>query len=240
MAGFSLHRDEGTDRVSRCLRSAMQLWLQIWCVIAHHDHHRLLHDEVERFAHLDTIWVICEHCGCVHRRWARGMAAAIMRGGDMAGFSLHRDEGADGRPEGIWSPYGPELTEQEQRAGVVRESFKLRPLTPKMMDHFRKMATKRVWRRNQQEDELNQEQYNECLYDAIILDWEGVYTDEEKTQPAPCTLENKMLLASLSLDRANFIVLQASLFANDDDARKAAQRDNFRQPVPVQIGSQEP
>jgi hypothetical protein len=158
----------------------------------------------------------------------------------MAGFSLHRDEGTDGRPEGIWTPYGPELTEIEQKAGVVREAYKIRPLAPKHMDHFRKLATKKVWRRNQQEDEINQEQYNEALYDHLIELWEGVYLDEAKTQPAPCTLENKLLMAGLSLDRANFIVLQGSLYSNDDDARKAAQRDNFRKPVPVSAGPQEP
>jgi hypothetical protein len=228
----------------------MQLWLHIWCILAHRDHHRLLNDEVERFAHLETIRVICEHCWCVHRRWARGMTLSSMRGDEMAGFSLHRDEGTDGRPEGIWTPYGSELTEEEHQINVIRaatgqalikrEGFKIRPLATKNMDHFRKMATKKVWRRNQQEDELNQEQYNELLYDYLIEDWEGEYLDEEKTQPAPCTLENKLLLASLGLDRPNFIVLQGSLYANDDEARKAAQRDNFRQLMPVQIGSQEP
>ncbi len=154
----------------------------------------------------------------------------------MAGFSLHRDEGTDGRPEGIWSPYGPELTDLEQKAGIVREGYKIRPLAPKNMDHFRKMATKKVWRRNQQEDELNQEQYNELLYDYLIEDWEGVYLDELKTVLAPCTLENKLLLAGMSLDRANFIVLQGSLYANDDDARKAAQRESFRRTGSLSTG----
>jgi hypothetical protein len=154
----------------------------------------------------------------------------------MAGFSLHRDEGADGRPEGIWSPYGPELTDVERQAGVVQEAYKIRPLRPKMMDHFRKMATKTVWKRNQREEEVDQERYQEALYDHLIQDWEGVYLDEEKIQPAPCTLENKLLLAGMSLDRANFVVLQGSLFANDDTAREEAQRNNFRRARASQIG----
>ena len=156
----------------------------------------------------------------------------------MAGFSLHRDdEGSDGIPEGIWSPYGPELTEIEQQKKIVREGYKVRPLRPRNMDHFRKMATHRIWDRNQRVEEVNQEQYNSFLYDFLIEDWEGVYLDEEKTQPAPCTLENKLLLAGLSLDRANFIVLQGSLYANDDEAREAAQRESFRRqnPLPARL-----
>jgi hypothetical protein len=157
----------------------------------------------------------------------------------MAGFSLHRDEGSDGQPEGIWSPYGPELTDAEQKAGIKREGYLIRPLSPKNMDHFRKLATKKIWRRNQQEDELDQERYNEALYDYLVVDWQGVYLDEAKTAEAPCTLEHKLLLASMSLDRANFIILQASLYANDDEARKTAQRDNFRQARAVPAGSTE-
>lgn len=147
----------------------------------------------------------------------------------MPGFSLQRDEGSDGRPEGIWTPYGPEIAEADEKAGKVRESYKLRPLRPKDMDHFRKLATKKKWRNNQQVEDTDTDQYNELLYDFIIEDWEGLYEDDAHTQPAACSLENKLILADKSLDRANFVVLQASLYANDDDARKAAQRQNFRQ-----------
>jgi hypothetical protein len=157
----------------------------------------------------------------------------------MAGFSLHRDEGADGRPEGIWTPYGPELTEEEKAKLKLREAYKIRPLRPKDMDHFRKLATKPKWRNNQRVEEPDPDQQNELLYDFLIEDWEGLYEDDEHTQPAPCTLENKLILANKSLDRANFVVLQASLYANDDEARKAAQRNNFRQIVPVSHGSSE-
>jgi hypothetical protein len=156
----------------------------------------------------------------------------------MAGFSLHRDEGPDGRPEGIWSPYGPDPTEVEVAKGIKREGFKVRPLAPKNMQHFRKISTKKKWRNNQQIEESDDEQYNELLYDYLIEDWEGVYLDEEKTQPAPCTLENKLLMAGLSLDRANFIVLQGSLYANDDEARQEAQRASFRRSSALSTGLQ--
>lgn len=51
----------------------MLIWHQFWCVIAHRPYHRQLSDGVERYVHLDTVLVICERCGSMHRRWARGM-----------------------------------------------------------------------------------------------------------------------------------------------------------------------
>jgi hypothetical protein len=169
----------------------------------------------------------------------------------MAGFSLQPEERKDGRPEGIWTPYGPELTAEEEqinvrraaegKALIKREAYKIRPLRQKDMAHFRKVATdtKPRWRNNQRVEEPDPDQYNELLYDFLIEDWEGLYEDDEHMLPASCTLENKIILSEKGLDRPNFIVLQASLYANDDEARKTAQRDNFRQAVPVQGRSQE-
>jgi hypothetical protein len=228
----------------------MHLWSHIWCVVAHRDHHRLLSDEVERFARLNTVLVICEHCGCVHRRWARGIASRIMRGDDMAGFSLQDEERIDGRPEGIWTPYGPELTAEEEQINVrraaegkpllKREAFKIRPLYQKDMDHFRKMAVpKNKWVNNQRVTDPDPDEQNKYLYDYLTEDWEGIYEDDAHEIPAECTLDNKLKLASKGLDRPNFIVTQASRYANDDEERKAAQRDNFRARHSAPVGPSE-
>jgi hypothetical protein len=156
----------------------------------------------------------------------------------MAGFSLQPEERKDGRPEGIWTPYGPEPTDEEQAQGKLREAYKIRPLRQKDMDHFKKLATpKNKWSNNQRVTDPDPDQYNELLYDFLIEDWQGLYEDDEHTRPAPCTLNNKLILSEKGLDRPNFIVLQASLYANDDEARKAAQRENFRARHPAQIGS---
>jgi hypothetical protein len=226
----------------------MQIWVHVWCVIAHRAYHRLLSGEVTRVAHLDTIEVICEYCGCVHRIWARGLAAQTMRGEDMAGFSLQDEERIDGRPGGIWTPYGPELTAEEEainvrraregKALLKREAFKIRPLYQTDMDHFRKMAVpKNKWVNNQRVTDPDPDEQNKYLYDYLVEDWEGIYADDEHEIPAECTLDNKLKLAGKGLDRPNFIVTQASRYANDDEARKAAQRDNFRQAHPVAAGS---
>jgi hypothetical protein len=101
------------------------------------------------------------------------------------------------------------------------------------------MAMERRWENHQRVEAPNPERRNELLYDYAIEDWEGVYLDDAKTQPAPCTLEYKMILAGKSLDRDNFIILQGSLYANDDAAREKAQRDNFRQADPISARSSE-
>jgi hypothetical protein len=158
----------------------------------------------------------------------------------MAGFSLQDEERIDGRPEGIWTPYGDDVTAEEQAQGKLREAFKIRPLHQKDMDHFRKLAIpKNKWVNNQRVTDPDPDQYNELLYDFLIEDWEGIYEDNAHTRPAPCTLEWKLKLAGKGLDRPNFIVLQASRYANDDEARKAAQRDNFRARHPAPVGSSE-
>jgi hypothetical protein len=148
----------------------------------------------------------------------------------MAGFSLQDEERIDGRPEGIWTPYGPDVTEEEKAQGKLREAFKIRPLHPKDMNHFRKQATpKGKWKSNNQRDEEpDPDQYNAYLYDFLIESWEGLYEDNAHTRPAACTLENKLKMADKSLERANFIVIQASLFANDDAAREEAEKARFR------------
>jgi hypothetical protein len=156
----------------------------------------------------------------------------------MAGFSLQREERIDGRPEGIWTPYGDDVTEEEQAKGQVREAFKIRPLYQKDMNHLRKMAIPpNKFVNNQRVTDPDPDQYNTLLYDFLIEDWQGLYEDDAHTRPAPCTLENKLLLADKGINRLNFIVNQASQYANDDEARKAAQRDNFRARHPAQIGS---
>jgi hypothetical protein len=156
----------------------------------------------------------------------------------MAGFSLQEEERVDGRPEGIWTPYGPELTAEDERAGIMREAYKIRPLRPKDMDHFKKMATpKNKWSQNQRVTDPDPDQYNALLYDFLIEDWEGLYEDDAHTRPAPCTLDYKLKLAEKSLERANFVVLQASLYANDDEVRKNAQRENFRAARAASAGS---
>lgn len=144
----------------------------------------------------------------------------------MPGFTLRKEEGEF--PEGIWTPYGPELTEAQEQAGAVREAYKIRPLSLSKIDHFRTMASKKKWRQGQQVEEVDEKRRLELLWDYLIDGWEGVYLDEAKTQPAPCTLENKLLLSLNSLDRNNFIVTQGSLYANDDEAREEAEKVRFR------------
>jgi hypothetical protein len=156
----------------------------------------------------------------------------------MAGFSLRTDVSEEEQRAGIWTAYGAEPTDEERRRGIKQEAFKIRPLTPKDFNHFDKMAMERRWENHQRVEAPNQERRNELLYDYAIEDWEGIYLDDAKTQPAPCTLQYKMLLAGKSLDRDNFIIMQGSLYANDDAAREKAQRDNFRQADSLPIGLQ--
>lgn len=146
----------------------------------------------------------------------------------MPGFSL-TPEHQSNVSEGIWTPYGPAPTDEERQQGLVQERYKIRLLTPKKMSHWRTVATEKKWERHQQIESVNDVRYNELMYDDLIEDWEGVYLDEEKQQLAPCTLEYKVALMTASLDRQNFIILQGSLYANNDDARREAQRANFRQ-----------
>lgn len=145
----------------------------------------------------------------------------------MAGFTLRPDAAPEDNA-GIWSPYGPEPTTAEAAQGIVQERYKIRLLTPARMQTHRKAAMQKVWQRHQQVEDVNEEEYNERLWDDLIEGWEGVYLDPEKRQPAPCERPYKIMLMRQSLDRQNFVILQASLYANDDAARLEAQRRNFR------------
>jgi DNA repair protein RecN (Recombination protein N) len=78
-----------------------------------------------------------------------------------------------------------------------------------------------------EEEELNQERFNALLADHVIAGWEGVYLDEEHTEIAPCTLENKVQLLGDTLHRVNWIVDTATLLANDDTARREIERKNL-------------
>jgi hypothetical protein len=153
----------------------------------------------------------------------------------MPGFTL-RPSHSPQPEEGTWTPYGPEPTEAERARGLVQECYKIRLLTPKKMTHWRTVAVEKKWENNQLVEKQNDARYTELMYDELIEDWQGVYLDEEKTQPAPCTLEYKVALMTDSLDRQNFIILQGSLYANNDDARRDAQRANFRPAHPVESG----
>ena len=159
----------------------------------------------------------------------------------MPGFSLSLPSAQVAQvEEGIWTPYGPEPTASERAQGLVQERYKIRLLTPKKMTHWRTISTEKRWERHQQIEVQNDARYNELMYDDLIEDWEGVYLDEEKTQQAPCTLEYKVALMTASLDRQNMIILQASLYANNDDARREAQRANFRHARDVSVSHTEP
>ena len=158
----------------------------------------------------------------------------------MAGFTL-RDDDEKEMAEGIWTPYGPEPTEEERARNIKQERFKIRPLTQTIIDHFDTIAVNKVWDKqtHQHVDEPDKDRKNELLYDYMIEDWQGVYLDKRKTQQAPCTLENKLKLAGMGLDRPNFIFTQAGLYANDDAAREAAEEANFRRNPPTRIGPSE-
>jgi hypothetical protein len=150
----------------------------------------------------------------------------------MAGFTLKKQTAEPG----IWTPYGPEPTAEERARGIVQEAYQIRPLRPSHLDHFRKMATKKVWRRGQQEEEIDQERYNALMADHLIEAWQGVYEDDAKRQGAACNLEMKVALMAASLERANMIVQQARLYADDDEAKEAAQRANFRGVGEAEVG----
>jgi len=75
---------------------------------------------------------------------------------------------------------------------------------------------------------LNRESFYKALYDRILLDWEGIWQDADKTIPLPCTADAKYALYCASSQRADFIWEEAQRLANSDQARQEAERKNFR------------
>ena len=75
---------------------------------------------------------------------------------------------------------------------------------------------------------LNREAFYKALYDKILLDWSGIFSDSEKTIELPCTTDAKYALYCASSQRADFIWEKAQELANNDAARHEAERKNFR------------
>ena len=146
----------------------------------------------------------------------------------MAGFSLRKSDD----DTGIWTPFGPEPTAEEQARGIVQEAYQIRPLGPQNMAHCRQLATRRVMRNgvlvDDQESEEYRKRYEMALADYLVVAWQGVYLDDAKTEAAECNLEHKYALYQQSLERQNFWISQARLYADDDTARKEAERQSFR------------
>lgn len=126
---------------------------------------------------------------------------------------------------GIWTEF-PEF------AG---ERFKIRPLSPQMIEHFRKQTTKEVVNRRtgQKTEERDEERYNGLLWDHLLEDWE--LTNSQGT-PWPCTLANKLKLADRYATRVTAIVQAAMDYANDDAVRQEAERVSFRDVGEAQAG----
>lgn len=150
-------------------------------------------------------------------------------------------------------------SEEQQREGVWTcinidgddEWFKVPAMRPKDLEHIDTMATEKVWRRGVQVEEINKERRNELLADFLIQDWRFVMYEKDAEGNKvwlPPTLENKVELIGGSLERANILITQARLYADNEAARRAAEQEAFqrlgeapaRQPVAQVRGVPEP
>jgi hypothetical protein len=75
--------------------------------------------------------------------------------------------------------------------------------------------------------ELNRPAYYKALMDYLIADWE-LYEDEAGTTPVPCTIDHKFGLWRDSSERTDAIFEEARRLANNDAARREAERASFR------------
>jgi hypothetical protein len=132
--------------------------------------------------------------------------------------------------QGIWTPITIDGDE---------EWYLVRPLRPKDLEHLRKMATKKRWQNGQQVEEVDQERYNALLADFLVIDWQyAIFERDAQGNKVwlPCGLEEKIYLLATSLERSNILITQARLYADNDEARRAAEQDAFRRLHPAPSG----
>jgi hypothetical protein len=115
------------------------------------------------------------------------------------------------------------------------EHVKIRPLWNEVQQHLLEKHT-RPGRRGV--PELNRPAYYKALYDYLIDEW-IIFQDDEGTEELPCTPENKYGLWRTSSERADAIFDEARRLANDDAARRDAERQTFRRAHSAEAGSQE-
>jgi hypothetical protein len=128
---------------------------------------------------------------------------------------------------GIWTPF-PGLAKGHWQDADGDEWYKVRPLTPSMMEHFEQMAgtiPEVNPKTRQVEFKRNDKRWRELLYDHLLEDWKLLTTDGS---PWPCNLENKMFLQREYAQRVNWIVETASEYGNNDVARQEAEKASFR------------
>jgi hypothetical protein len=124
---------------------------------------------------------------------------------------------------GIWTAH-PTLAKGTWKDGD--EWYKIRPLSPDILNHFRKMTTKKVRDRTGTEvDHRDDEKYDELLWDHAIEDWRVV---NSAGLPWECNLKNKLKLAGKYAERVKWIVDMGIEYANNDVARQDAEDASFR------------
>lgn len=133
-------------------------------------------------------------------------------------INLDRDDS-----QGIWTPH-PELAKGTWKDGD--EFYKIRPISPDMMQHFDKQSQRPQKNPQTRAIEMvrDDEVYNQHLYDHVLEDW---MLRDMNGQPIPCTLENKMKLAGKFSRRVNWIIDTAIEYGNDDEVRRKAEEAAF-------------
>lgn len=133
------------------------------------------------------------------------------------GFTLnpHASNGNGHEPDAYWV----------QNPDEPDEYYKITPL---QNDVHQRLLEKHTRPGRNGQPKVNRETFFKAMYDKILIDWEGIYEDEDKTIPLPCTTETKYALYCVSKERADFIWEEALRLANNDQARKEAERKSFR------------
>jgi len=110
--------------------------------------------------------------------------------------------------EGVWAEYDNDV------------KFKIRYVSPKHSRMSRRKFTKMKniqGIRQEQMSRSDEDKWDIDLWDYMIEDWKGIEIDNN---PAPCTKENKKLLADHSADHATFIMDFAMSISNYQDSQQ--------------------
>lgn len=125
---------------------------------------------------------------------------------------------------GVWTPH-PELAKGTYQDGD--EWYRIRPLSPEISEHIERQSQRPVVNPKTRavEMERNDAIWKELIWDHLVEDWMLKTTDGDVF---PCTLDNKVYLSKHYGQKTNWIVDMAVTYANDDLARKNAEKEAFR------------